>query len=480
MSGVSQLEVAQAVEQPAAKPPVDTSLLKHRTLLGGDFWRRIPAYRDLSAKEFHEHRFQARNCVTSLRKLADVIGDRVPDSFYRDVEEGVRRSTMSLRISPYIISLIDWDEPDADPLRVQFVPVGSRLLPDHPELRLDSLNEQVDSPVPGLTHRYLDRALFLVLDTCPVYCRFCTRSYAVGMDTEDVEKVHLPVNNERWARVFDYVRSRPELEDIVVSGGDMYNLKAEQIEYIGRTLLDVEHIRRLRFATKGPAVVPQKLVTDRDWVDAVVDVVDLGRARHKEVALHTHFNHPNEITEISQTGLNRLTERGVTIRNQAVLQRGVNDDVATLQLLVRRLSYVNVHPYYLFVHDMVKGVEDLRTSLATAQTLEKHVRGVTAGFNVPAVVLDTMGGGGKRNVHSPEYYDRESGIALFTSPAVRPGELFYFYDPIDTLEPEQQRRWRDPDERKAMIHSATDAAEAAAFGAGDRQVGPEPAASGML
>ena len=338
MSGASQLEVTAPDVVPVLKPPVDPTLLQHKELLGGDYWRRIPAYRDLSADDFNDHRFQIRNSITSLRKLQDVIGGRVPDSFYADVEEGVRRSTMSMRISPYIISLIDWDHPLEDPLRIQFVPVGSKLLPDHPNLVLDSLNEQADSPVPGLTHRYFDRALFLVLDTCPVYCRFCTRSYAVGLDTEDVEKIHLPVNNKRWARVFDYVRSRPELEDIVISGGDMYNLKAEHIEYIGRTLLDVEHVRRLRFATKGPAVVPQKLVTDQEWVDALVGIVDIGRQAHKEVALHTHFNHPAEITETSQLGLNRLTERGVTIRNQAVLQRGVNDDVETLHLLVRRLS----------------------------------------------------------------------------------------------------------------------------------------------
>ena len=464
MSGATQLE-ATPPAVPAVKPPVDPTLLQHKQLLSGDFWRRIPAYRDLAADDFNDHRFQTRNCVTSLRKLQDVIGNLVPDSFYADVDEGVRRSTMSMRISPYIISLIDWDHPLEDPLRIQFVPVGSRLLPDHPELVLDSLNEQADSPVPGLTHRYFDRALFLVLDTCPVYCRFCTRSYAVGLDTEDVEKIHLPVNNERWAGVFDYVRSRPELEDIVISGGDMYNLKAEHIDHIGRTLLDVEHVRRLRFATKGPAVIPQKLVTDPEWVDSLVGIVNVGRQRHKEVALHTHFNHPAEITEISQRGLNLLTERGVTIRNQAVLQRGVNDDVETLHLLVRRLSFVNVHPYYLFVHDMVKGVEDLRTSLHSAQDLEKQVRGLTAGFNTPAVVLDTMGGGGKRNVHSPETYDRETGIAVFTSPVVRPGQLFYFFDPIDTLAPDQQRRWKDPDDREEMIRSAAEQARSAQSGA---------------
>jgi lysine 2,3-aminomutase len=125
-----------------------------------------------------------------------------------------------------------------------------------------------------------------------------------------------------------------------------------------------------------------------------------------------------------------------------------------MQLLVRRLSHVNVQPYYVFVHDMVKGVEDLRTPLATALALEKEVRGITAGFNTPTFVLDTMGGGGKRDVHSYEHYDRENGISVFTSPAVRPDELFFYFDPINSLAPEAQERWQDANLRAGMLEAA--------------------------
>ena len=312
--------------------------------------------------------------------------------------------------------------------------------------------------MPGLTHRYADRALFLTLDTCPVYCRFCTRSYAVGLDTEDVEKVHFGAIVQRWEQVFAYIASRPDLEDIVISGGDVANLKAEHIEYIGTRLLDIEHVRRMRYATKAPAIMPQKLVTDREWVDALARVVEAGRKIHKEVALHTHFNHPREITAISGRALDELMERGICVRNQTVLQRSVNDDVDTMQYLVRQLSYLNVHPYYTFVHDMVRGVEELRTTLAAAIYLEKAVRGRTAGFNTPTFVLDTMGGGGKRDVHSYEHYDRQTGIAVFTSPAVRPGELFFYYDPLDALDPQSAQRWSDPAERAAMRQAALEAA----------------------
>ena len=448
-------EIQEQVLTPPTSALVDIS---HRDLRDDEYWRAIPAYADLRADEFHEHRFQSRNSVTSLKKLREVLGSLVSEAFYRDVEQGLLRSPMSLRISPYLLSLIDWSEPAADPLRIQFLPMRSRMLPDHPELALDSLHEQVDSPVPGLTHRYADRALFLTLDTCPVYCRFCTRSYAVGLDTEDVEKVHFGAIAQRWEQVFAYISSRPELEDIVISGGDVANLKAEHIEYIGTRLLSIEHVRRMRYATKAPAIMPQKLVTDREWVHALARVVEAGRKVHKEVALHTHFNHPHEITAISGRALDELMERGICVRNQTVLQKGVNDDDDTMQHLVRRLSYLNVHPYYTFVHDMVRGVEELRTTLAAAIDLEKAVRGRTAGFNTPAFVLDTMGGGGKRDVHSYEHYDRQTGIAVFTSPAVRPGEFFFYYDPLDALDPLIVQRWSDPAERAAMRQAALEAA----------------------
>ena len=448
-------EIQEQVLTPPINAVLDTS---HRNLRDDEYWRAIPAYADLRAGEFHEHRFQSRNSVTSLKKLREVLGSLVPEAFYRDVEQGLLRSPMSLRISPYLMSLIDWSEPAEDPLRIQFLPMGSRMRPDHPELALDSLHEQEDSPVPGLTHRYADRALFLTLDTCPVYCRFCTRSYAVGLDTEDVEKVHFGAVVQRWEQVFAYIASRPELEDIVISGGDVANLKAEHIEYIGTRLLSIDHVRRMRYATKAPAIMPQKLVTDREWVDALARVVEAGRKLHKEVALHTHFNHPHEITAISGRALDELMERGICVRNQTVLQRGVNDDVDTMQHLVRQLSYLNVHPYYTFVHDMVRGVEELRTTLAAAISLEKAVRGQTAGFNTPAFVLDTMGGGGKRDVHSYEHYDRQTGIAVFTSPAVRPGAFFFYYDPLDALDPLTVQRWSDPAERTVMRQAALEAA----------------------
>jgi lysine 2,3-aminomutase len=452
---MSLQESGLAPEPPCTEAPED-----HRIFRRDEYWRTLPGYADVSAEEFQSHLYQMRNSVTSVGKLMSVLGDRVPAGFYSDLTNGLSKASMSIRLSPYLVSLIDWQDPESDPIRKQFLPLGSTHLPDHPELHLDSLHEQADAAVPGLTHRYSDRALFLTLDTCPVYCRFCTRSYAVGLDTDEVEKVHLNVNRERWEQAFEYIRVTPDLEDIVISGGDTYNLRAEHITYIGETLLEIDHIRRMRFATKGPAVMPQKLLTDDAWREALLDVADKGRALNKEVCMHTHFNHPNEITGVTLDAMNLLNSRGLTVRNQAVLQRGVNDQSGTMKLLFKRLSYMNIQPYYVFFHDLVAGVEDLRTTLSTGLDIEKCVRGVTAGYNTPTFVVDTLGGGGKRDAHSFEAYDEENGVAVFTSPTVRPGDYFYYFDPIDTLSDEVQQKWADEGSRKQMMADVLEEAKA--------------------
>lgn len=440
------------------KPSVDSPSFDHRELRADEFWRAIPAFADVDETTFLDHKWQAKHSINRLDKLLATLQDLVSPEFYADVEEGFRRAPMSVRMSPYVLALVDWNEPYGDPIRRQFLPVASAMRPDHPRLDLDSLHEKADSPVPGLTHRYPDKALFLVLDTCPVYCRFCTRSYAVGMDTEKVEKLTLRARPSRWERAFEYIRSRPELEDIVISGGDAFQLRADQILTLGHTLLEMPNVQRMRFASKGPAVMPMKLLTDDAWVEALVEVVNRGRELHKEVVLHTHFNHPAELTDITRRAMNRLFESGVMVRNQTVLLRGVNDDPATMRLLCKRMGHLNVHAYYVYQHDMVKGVEDLRTTVATTVELEKDVRGATAGFNTPTFVVDAPGGGGKRQVHSYEHYDQVTGISVYRSPNVDPDAYYLYFDPIDLLPEAGQRRWADPAQHDLMVAEALESA----------------------
>ena len=451
---------ADAPEVRSARPPVDPSELEFRNLRTDEFWRAIPAFADIDEETFLDSVWQMRNSVYGSDKLIETVKDIAPDDWLADAVEGFSQAPMAVRVTPYLLSLIDWSDPYNDPIRTQFIPVASRLTSDHPMLTLDSLNEQKDAPVPGLTHRYHDKALFLPLNTCPVYCRFCTRSYAIGVDTDTVEKVNLKVNPKRWEEAFEYIASRPELEDIVISGGDAFNLAFKHVENIGMRLLDIPHIKRLRFATKGPAVMPMKVLSDEKWFDALSRVVDEGRKRHKQVVVHTHFNNPNEITEITRRAMNRFFERGIIVRNQTVLQRGVNDSEETMKLLVKRLGEVNVHPYYVYQHDMVKGVEDLRTSLRRNLDIEKFVRGATAGFNTPMFIVDAPGGGGKRDAHSYEHYDTDTGISVYTAPSVKPGKFFMYFDPLHSLKEEVVQDWQDEKRREEMVQDALSAAPA--------------------
>jgi lysine 2,3-aminomutase len=441
------------------KPQVDKSELEWRNLRRDNFWQSIPAWKEVDEETFLNYKWQEKNAITNPKKLIKAVQDIASPEFIKDVEEGFGSAPMAVRISPYLLGLIDWENPYTDPIRRQFLPLGSQLEPDHPMLTLDSLHEQADAPVDGLTHRYPDKVLFLALDTCPVYCRFCTRSYAVGLDTDTVEKVQLKANQDRWAQALKYIEEREEVEDVVISGGDMYRLKASQVRELGNALLDIPHIRRFRFATKGLAIQPMKILTDTDWTDAVTEVVERGRKMHKEVVIHTHFNTPNEVTGISQDAMNLLFERGITVRNQTVLQAGVNDTPKLMGDLIKKLSYINVHPYYVYVHDLVRGTEDLRTTVQTSIDLEKELRGTTAGFNIPLFIVDTMGGGGKRDIHSYEHYNRETGVSVYKAPAVKRDKLFTYLDPLRTLSPSVQADWKDPSKREEMLSAAFEQAK---------------------
>ena len=418
------------------------------------FWTAMPMWKDVDYKTFIDHRWQEKNAITSHKKLLTSIQSLVSPQFLEDAQKGFLKAPMAVRISPYLLSLMNWENPYHCPLRKQFLPLASQLQADHPMLRFDSLHEQEDAPLKGLTHRYPDKVLFLALDTCPVYCRFCTRAYAVGSNTAAAEKISIKATKERWAQTFTYLAEHSEVEDVVISGGDAFRLKDTQIDDIASELLKLDHIRRFRFATKGPAVMPMKILTDEKWIDAISFWNARAKQQHKELSIHTHVNHPAEIAKITQRAMNLLFIRGIKIRNQSVFQKGVNDSSSVMYPLIKTLSYMNVQPYYVYVHDLTQGTEDMRTSVKSAMTVEKEVRGTTAGFNTPTFVVDAPGGGGKRGVHSCEWYDTRTGISVWRSPSVKPDQQFLYFDPLHSLEKKYQTLWQNPTEQKAMIECA--------------------------
>jgi lysine 2,3-aminomutase len=446
---VSLLRPAKAREAQST-----TAIPAHRTFDQDDVWRSLPGFSKIDATTFLDWKWQSQHSVRDVAGLAAVLGNRAPTGFLDDVSSGLTVSPMRMRVTPHTLSLIDWDDPLGDPIRRQFIPVESERETEHPAAGFDALAEQEHAPVPGLVHRYPDRVLFVSLDRCPVYCRYCTRSYAIGDDTEAVSKRRFGARNLRWPAAFAYIAAHPAIEDVVVSGGDAAMLRAEELTRIVDALLAIPSIRRIRLATKGLAVMPMKLLTDHEWTGAIIAANLACRRRGVELAMHTHIAHPRELTGITERAAGVLWDNGVLARNQAVVLRGVNDDAPTLIELVRGLGWLHVHPYYLYQHDFVPGVESLRTSLSESIELEKTVRGATAGFNTPTFVVDLPGGGGKRDLHSFESYDRATGISAWRSPNVDPEARYLYLDPLHSLTAEMARRWAEPAEAIRMLAAA--------------------------
>jgi lysine 2,3-aminomutase len=411
-------------------------------------WTRFKLWEGVSGSEFGDNAWQDRNAITRLPQLKAALDGVASSHVVGEIEAGLSQAGMSIRLNPYMICLIDWSNAETDPIRRQFLPMRCEQEDDHPCLAVDSLAERQHSPVTSIVHRYPDKVLFLVTSVCPVYCQYCTRSYAVGRDTPLIQKDHV-TSAQNWLPALDYIRSHPQIEDVVVSGGDLARLKPAHVRSLGNALLDIEHVRRIRLATKVLSVQPMKVLSDHDWLSAVLELVVRGRSMFKDVCLHTHFNHPNEVTPMVEAAMRRLHEQGVFVRNQAVLLRGVNDDAAVLRSLIKRLGRINIHPYYVYLCDMVKATEHFRLPLKTAQRLEKEVRGSTAGFNTPLFIVDTPSG--KRDVHSAEFHDSEYGVSGFVSPVVAAGQMRYYFDPIRSLGYAAAKAWTLPDARESIL-----------------------------
>lgn len=407
------------------------------------FWKKIPLFEHVSQDEFLNYKWQLANTLRKEEEMAKFLESVIPyDHKSRDdILEGMRTSPMSVSLTPYVLSCMDWTNVSQDPLRKQFLPMHSQRLPDHPMLKFDSLAEQNDSPTPGIVHRYPNKVLFLATSVCPIYCRFCTRSYSVGEETEVLQKHHFIPNKARWQNCFNYITSSPRIEDVLVSGGDIFFLTPEDIEIIGNKLLLIPHIRRIRFATRGLTAAPMRLLSDKRWTNALLNVVEEGRRQGKHVSIQVHFNHPNEITWVTELVALRLFSLGITLRNQSPLLKGVNDSLPTMSALIHKIAYLNIQPYYVFQGDMVKGVEDLRTPLSSILHLERHIQGTISGYYTPKFMIDLPGGGGKRLACSFDYYDPVKGISQFTAPGVKDGLKFLYYDPLHALPTEVQQNW---------------------------------------
>ena len=273
-------------------------------------------------------------------------------------------------------ALADPTDPD-DPIAKQFVPSVAELA-NAPEERADPIGDDHWSPTPGIVHRYPDRVLLKPTLLCPVYCRFCFRREVVG-------KKGAMLNPASLERAFDYIRQRPQIWEVIITGGDPFLLSPRRIAAIVQVLDRISHLGVIRFHTRIPVVEPCRVTT------ALVDAL----GAEKAVYVVIHANHPRELTPQTREALARLSRAGIPLLSQTVLLRGVNDDAAVLEALFRGLVAMRVKPYYLHHPDLARGTAHFRAGIATGQRLVRSLRGRVSGLCQPTYVLDIPGGYGK-------------------------------------------------------------------------------------
>jgi len=333
---------------------------------------RARLYTHVTDAQWNDWKWQQKNRVQTLEELARLFNiDDMTSERLGGVFELYRTA-----ITPYYLCLIDFDDPK-DPLRVQSVPAVEELL-NPGELTWDPLNEEGDSPVTGIVHRYPDRCLFLVTSYCPLYCRYCTRKRK-WVDEDGT------TGQRKLEKMIEYVADHPEIRDVIVSGGDPLSLSLTYLEKVLAGLRAIPHVEIIRFGSRVPVFLPQRIDSE------LTSLLE----KYHPIWINTHFNHPNEITPESAAACDRLLRAGIPVNNQAVLLRGVNDCAYTMRDLVQGLMKIRVRPYYLYLCDQVMGAEHFRTSVGEGIEIIEFLRGHTSGLAVPQFVLDAPGGGGK-------------------------------------------------------------------------------------
>lgn len=361
-----------SVPIPHEPPPPPASRISRHNHLETYRLNRERLYPNVTDEQWNDWKWQQKNRVTSLEQISQLFAfDDVTSARLTDIFELYRTA-----ITPYYLCLIDFDNPN-DPLRIQSVPSADELL-NPGELTWDPLNEEGDSPVTGIVHRYPDRCLFLVTSYCPLYCRYCTRKRK-WVDEDGT------TGQRKIEAMIDYVAQHPEIRDIIISGGDPLSLSLNYLEKILAGLRAIPHVEIIRFGSRVPVFLPQRI---DDELCALLE-------KYHPIWINTHFNHPNEITPESARACDRLLRAGVPVNNQAVLLRGVNDCPYTMRDLVQGLMKIRVRPYYLYLCDQVMGAEHFRTSIGEGIEIIEFLRGHTSGLAVPQFVMDAPGGGGK-------------------------------------------------------------------------------------
>lgn len=364
--GVAEAESSQQAQAIAG--------LKEFKSAGRGYWANA------TDAEWNDWRWQLKNRITSLAHLQKLLPTITPEEYNGAL---LANTKLAMAITPYFFNLIDPADENC-PIRRQVIPREEETHTASWEMS-DPCGEDAHSPVPGLVHRYPDRALFLVTDRCASYCRYCTRSRLVSNATG--YDFH-----PDFARQLDYIRKTPTIRDVLLSGGDPLLMSDEKLESLLRELRAIPHVEFLRIGTRIPIFLPQR----------ITPALTAMLRKYHPLFISVHSNHPRELTTEVREALGRLADAGIPLGNQSVLLRHVNDDPLVMRAHVQKLLMCRVKPYYLYQCDLIAGSSHLRASVRRGLEIMEQLRGHTTGYAVPQFVIDAPGGGGKVPIN-PDY-----------------------------------------------------------------------------
>ncbi len=342
-------------------------------------WKNIPLWKNITDEQWNDYKWQLQNVIKDIPSLEKVVS--LDEQEKKELGECLKKFRMA--ITPYYAALMD-KENKSCPVRLQAIPRGLELQDDISDLS-DPLHEDIDSPVPGLTHRYPDRVLLLVTNICSMNCRHCTRRRMVGFEDMDMETANLD-------KAIEYIRNAKEVRDVLISGGDPFVLTDEALESIIIRLREIDHVEIIRIGSRIPVVMPRRIT------DSLVNMLK----KYQPIYVNTHFNHPKEMTASAFAACSKLSDAGIPLGNQSVLLNKVNDCPQTMKKLVHELLMARVKPYYIYQCDLSKGISHFRTTVSKGIEIIENLRGHTTGMAVPTFVVDAPGGGGKTPV-MPNY-----------------------------------------------------------------------------
>jgi lysine 2,3-aminomutase len=330
--------------------------------------------------------------VATLREPAELVASGLaPAADLADLEKVAAR--YAIAVTPDIAALIDPDDPD-DPIARQFIPNALELA-SGPGESADPIGDHPHSPVPGIVHRYPDRVLFKLVHVCAVYCRFCFRREMVGPGKATA------LSQAAYRAAIDYIRAHGEIWEVILTGGDPLMLSPRRLGEIMADLAQIDHVRIIRIHTRVPTADPARID------DAMISAL---RVKGATTWVALHVNHARELTDRARAACAALVDAGIPMVSQSVLLRGVNDNMATLEALMRALVECRIKPYYLHHGDLAPGTAHLRTTLEQGQQLMRGLRGRVSGLCQPEYVLDIPGGHGKAPV-GPNYLAHANSVS---------------------------------------------------------------------